>query len=168
MKLIRIFLLVLIIIGIGLLITQKIWVPKVVAEILSYQDGSETNIINAPNWKSYQNSQIGLQIDYPSNWFIQDENDTEGILTFASSPKAQNLNGPGIPPLGNQWVEIAKGICNDQTANFVSEAPDLDISEKTICQNGFQITLGLWNEDGQFASHKQLLQEIANSLQLYK
>jgi hypothetical protein len=37
MKFIRIFLLVLIIIGIGLLCTQKIWVPKLVEKILTYQ-----------------------------------------------------------------------------------------------------------------------------------
>lgn len=35
MKFIRIFLLVLIIIGVGLLITQNIWVPKLVNHILA-------------------------------------------------------------------------------------------------------------------------------------
>lgn len=38
MKFIRIFLLVLIIIGIGLLATQKFWVPKLVDKIIEYQD----------------------------------------------------------------------------------------------------------------------------------
>ena len=38
MKIIRIFLLVLIIIGIGLLITQKIWVPKIVDRILKSEN----------------------------------------------------------------------------------------------------------------------------------
>jgi hypothetical protein len=37
MKAIRIFLLILIIIGIGLIVTQSVWVPKVVAMILSQQ-----------------------------------------------------------------------------------------------------------------------------------
>jgi hypothetical protein len=36
-KFVRIFLLVLIIVGVGLLITQKIWVPKLVDKILVYQ-----------------------------------------------------------------------------------------------------------------------------------
>ena len=34
MKILRMFLLVLIVIGIGLLLTQKVWVPKVVDHIL--------------------------------------------------------------------------------------------------------------------------------------
>jgi len=38
MKAIRIFLLVLIIIGLGLLITQKIWVPKLVAKIIAAEN----------------------------------------------------------------------------------------------------------------------------------
>lgn len=37
-KFVRIFLLVLIIVGLGLLVTQKIWVPKVVNQILSYEN----------------------------------------------------------------------------------------------------------------------------------
>ncbi|MFA6056209.1 MAG: hypothetical protein WC769_12640 [Thermodesulfovibrionales bacterium] len=44
MKKIRVFLLVLIIIGVGLLVTQKIWVPKIVDKILK----SENIIISAP------------------------------------------------------------------------------------------------------------------------
>ena len=50
MKFIRIFLLVLIIIGIGLLFTQKTWVPKVVNYILEHEskkpnsDSSSTKI----------------------------------------------------------------------------------------------------------------------------
>jgi TM2 domain-containing membrane protein YozV len=40
MKALRIFLLVLIIIGIGLLITQKLWVPKLVDHILKSENSS--------------------------------------------------------------------------------------------------------------------------------
>ncbi len=45
-KFIRIFLLILIIIGIGLLFTQKLWVPKIVDAILKYETPQNTVIIN--------------------------------------------------------------------------------------------------------------------------
>jgi len=38
LKFIRIFLLVLIIIGLGLIFTQKTWVPKLVDKIISYEN----------------------------------------------------------------------------------------------------------------------------------
>ena len=45
-KFINIFLLVLIVIGIGLLFTQKLWVPKIVSVILKYETPQNTVIIN--------------------------------------------------------------------------------------------------------------------------
>src|SRR3989344_3538032 len=40
MRSIQIFLLILIIIGLGLIFTQKIWVPKLVDKIISYEEGT--------------------------------------------------------------------------------------------------------------------------------
>jgi len=45
MKTIRIFLLVLIVIGIALLATYKAWVPKLVGVILSHEDVQQTTRI---------------------------------------------------------------------------------------------------------------------------
>lgn len=54
-KFIRIFLLVLIIIGLGLLATQKMWVPRVV------------DMIVTRDWKTYTNTKYGYIFKYPSN-----------------------------------------------------------------------------------------------------
>lgn len=45
MKTIRIVLLIFIIIGIGLLVTQKLWVPKLVTAIIQYMDGADPSQI---------------------------------------------------------------------------------------------------------------------------
>lgn len=47
MKFIRIFLLILIIIGVGLLVTQKTWVPKVVYYILQKQGDQGVNFVDS-------------------------------------------------------------------------------------------------------------------------
>lgn len=49
MKFIRIFLLILIIIGFGLLLTKNFWVPKLVEAIIYYQDGQASRVENIGN-----------------------------------------------------------------------------------------------------------------------
>ncbi len=56
MKAFRIFLLILIIIGLGLLVTQKVWVPKLVDQVLKSENG----------WKTYTDSTQRFTIKYPS------------------------------------------------------------------------------------------------------
>lgn len=52
MKFIRIFLLVLIIIGIGLLLTQKTWVPKLVNKIIAHEDSVKIGLLNEVTYKN--------------------------------------------------------------------------------------------------------------------
>ena len=72
MKAIRIFLLTLIIIGIGLLITQKFWVPKLVDHILKSENNSpvEQNMTvsnQVIKWQTYTNTKYSYGFSYPSN-----------------------------------------------------------------------------------------------------
>lgn len=60
MKLIRIFLLVLILIGIGLLVTQNLWVPRLIDMILKSETQTQQN-------KSISVSSISNKYENPSN-----------------------------------------------------------------------------------------------------
>ncbi|MBX4198621.1 hypothetical protein KW782_04845 [Candidatus Parcubacteria bacterium] len=62
MKFIRIFLLILIIIGVILLITQKMWVPSLVTWIL------KTEHADTDTGKIYKNVEYGFEIDFPDSW----------------------------------------------------------------------------------------------------
>src|SRR3989344_2134197 len=74
---IRIFLLILIVIGIGLLATQKTWVPKVVDVILKTENNQQQiSIISdskietqdpTKDWKTYTNTKYGYEFKYPDN-----------------------------------------------------------------------------------------------------
>ncbi|OHA79652.1 MAG: hypothetical protein A2675_03125 [Candidatus Yonathbacteria bacterium RIFCSPHIGHO2_01_FULL_51_10] len=76
-KFIRIFLLILIVIGIGLLATQKTWVPKVVDVILKTENNQQQiSIISdskietqdpTKDWKTYTNTKYGYEFKYPDN-----------------------------------------------------------------------------------------------------
>lgn len=75
MKAIRIFLLILIIIGIGLLFTQKSWVPNFVDWILKSENDvsitldSKISDTNA-GWKVYTDSEDSYQVSYLGDWKV--------------------------------------------------------------------------------------------------
>lgn len=74
-KIFRILLLILIIIGIGLLLTQKIWLPRLVDKILLYQGATITMQtvstdntlpeVDTKEWLTYKNDKYGYQLKYP-------------------------------------------------------------------------------------------------------
>src|SRR3989344_5175326 len=79
-KFVRIFLLILIVIGIGLLVTQKMWVPKVVDMILGPEMAVEENTMNPENktTEKVENQEIQSQRElYCNDEFA--ENATEGL-----------------------------------------------------------------------------------------
>lgn len=57
MKFIRIFLLILIIIGLGLLCTKKLWVPGLVNKIISYENGEYSQNITLQTPPNYKNAE---------------------------------------------------------------------------------------------------------------
>lgn len=71
MKALRIFLLILIIIGLALIFTQKIWVPKLVNQILSSEKTPFViPTVEQPNEPlvTYNNSDYGFTFSLPSDW----------------------------------------------------------------------------------------------------
>ncbi|MFZ1020169.1 MAG: hypothetical protein WAN61_04275 [Minisyncoccia bacterium] len=84
LKTVRIFLLVLIIIGLIALFTQKIWVPKLVNEILLSENYSpkiipaQTVLDPTAGWKTETNMQFGFSFRYPDGFF--DANQMPKIL----------------------------------------------------------------------------------------
>ena len=83
-KYIRIFLGVLIVVGIGLLVTQKIWMPKVVEIVLKNENKQQ---ISTPiNNKSfigdtsvpYTNTIYGFELKYPNNFNLFEDRATVG------------------------------------------------------------------------------------------
>lgn len=115
------------------------------------------------DWKTYTNTEYEFEFKYPTNW--QDKEVQNGSWDFQSTDFSNNVHGIGIPPIGDMWVEIMQGNCNSSSTDFVNEsAPEEpDISEKTVCSNNFQITLGLWNKDSDFTNHKELLNQILST-----
>lgn len=104
MKTIRIILLILIIIGIGLLLTQKIWVPKLVNQILIYQ--AEKSLSKEENNKPNKSKQSLVDGKYCFN-YSKDATSTEPykvkeniILEIngnkVSGTKSGTQNGPDM------------------------------------------------------------------------
>jgi hypothetical protein len=118
-------------------------------------------IASSSDWIAYHNSTEGFGILLPPTWPADETGAASGPIFLQSSLDAP-LHGIGLPPSGNMWVEIAKGICNDPSENFVLETMP-SILEKTVCVNGFQITLGLWDNDLQKVSHEATLEKILES-----
>lgn len=109
MKTLRIILLILIIIGLGLLLTQKFWVPKLVDKILSLENTptitqvgtgvKKDNIgkIDTTNWKTYSDSLAGVSLKYPENF------GTSYISVTDWPPKVQVLDSTfSCNPAGNE------------------------------------------------------------------
>ncbi len=76
-KFIRIFLLILIVVGLGLLVTQKMWVPKVVEMILKGENKEQpipvvlNNKDETINWKTYSSDKYGIEFKYPPNLTVE-------------------------------------------------------------------------------------------------
>lgn len=107
-KFIRIFLLVLIIIGLGLLVTQKMWVPKLVNKIIAYQ---KLELVIEPinvNKVNKNNSVSNLK----SSSF-------EWCMANGGDNRTPNYNAPKICVLNNRVYEEN---CVGNTKYFVIES----------------------------------------------
>lgn len=100
-RFIRIFLLVLIIIGIGLLCTIHFWVPKLVERLVpSYVpaviDVSTTQI---KEYKTYKNSEPPFSVQYPHDYSV-DSNYTYGELEESKNVKGVKFTMPASITIG--------------------------------------------------------------------
>jgi hypothetical protein len=98
MKTLRIFLLVLIIIGVGLIVSESFWVPSVVDRILQYQgNGADVSPIMSDTSKQTVTSKASVVISKPKTQTISD--------TFAATPSE------GQEPLTVSFnVSMNKGV----------------------------------------------------------
>lgn len=112
-------------------------------------------------WKTYINSQYGFELKYPENWIIQSEDSLSVVI--ANDKLENNLHGPGIPPGPNGlWLDIYKTSCIP-TQGFSTELKKPDIFYKTICQNGFLIDVGGWQNNPNLVSDQSLLNQILST-----
>ena len=115
------------------------------------------------DWKTYSNNEYSFELKYPNDWpsdyLLQKFGEGTWHFQNTSSP---SIHGIGIPGVGSMWVDIAKGVCHDPSDDFVLDYKP-DIAEKTICKDGFQIILGLWQADTDFSKHKMLLDQILST-----
>ena len=116
------------------------------------------------NWKTYTNTENGFEFKYPPDWSSVSSDSSTGPWMLQSSSTAEIVHGIGLPSEG-AWINIAKGVCNNPTDDFVAESKP-DILEKTVCQDGFQITLGLWQNDKNLIKDKYSFDEILSTFQL--
>jgi len=75
-KFVRIFLFILIIIGLGLLFTEKYWLSPLVNKILEYQNVPVVSEVpqvpdQFADWKTYRDDQYGYEIKYPPEIGVQ-------------------------------------------------------------------------------------------------
>ena len=136
LKAIQIFLLVLIIIGIGLLVAQKLWVPKVVAYLLRTDSVSPINFIS----QTHSNSTSPVQNTSPL------DNNSETSSEFDSPSKVSGIEKSTWVtyenpvhhyllkyPSENYTLTDNAGIEEDGTyGNFVFSKPDRDSILKLV------------------------------------
>ncbi|MBI3888701.1 DUF3298 domain-containing protein [Candidatus Nomurabacteria bacterium] len=108
MKTLRIFLLILIIIGIGLLLTQKSWVPKLVDFIISH-DTPEKEVVLKPTPKKEEANSITI-----TSQKITEENFT-GTAAVIS----------GSSPLATKMQNYIDGVVSDFRKDANTEVPDI-------------------------------------------
>jgi len=145
MKFIRIFLLVLIVIGIVLLVTQKIWIPKLVDRILVSEVSKTTTPI--PNEPIKANP---IQVDYPRpNQIISSP------LVIKGKARGTWFFEASFPVVLTNWdgLIIAQGIAKAQgdwmTTDFVPfEATLVFTVDKKAYSNKGALTLRKDNPSG--------------------
>lgn len=101
MKFIRIFLFVLIIIGIGLLCTERIWVPKLVDKIILNENSSkaiktvpiDTNKVTKIE---YKNSEYGFTFSLPLSWKGYSVIVDNWVGNMIDSKTNESIKGPKI------------------------------------------------------------------------
>ncbi|MFA6353588.1 MAG: Gmad2 immunoglobulin-like domain-containing protein [Candidatus Paceibacterota bacterium] len=146
MKFIRIFLLILIIIGIFLLCTQQIWVPKLVDRILSSE--ASKNIIPVPN-KTTTKADL-IQVDYP-----QPNQNISSPLVIKGKARGNWFFEASFPVVLTNWdgLIIAQGVAQAQgdwmTTEFVPFEATLtfDVDKKAYSNKG-ALTLQKDNPSG--------------------
>jgi len=145
MKFIRIFLLILIIIGIFLLCTQKIWVPKLVNRILSFEVPKETTSISNEPIKSDL-----IQVDYP-----QPNQTISNPLVIKGKARGSWFFEASFPVVLTNWdgLIIAEGIAQAQgdwmTTDFVPFETTLTFNvDKKAYSNKGALTLRKDNPSG--------------------
>jgi hypothetical protein len=94
MKVVRIFLLVLIIIGVALLATQKTWVPKLVDMILRYEGTDVTHLVNEADYKN-----ISYIIDGQSVTLVNGHAEAEAVPGSASKTITQYFGNEAVGDL---------------------------------------------------------------------
>lgn len=122
MKAIRIFLLILIIVGLGLIATQSLWVPKLVDKILKYQDETSQISTTTTTREATQNQQSQVVI-----------------------PRAQAVNAvyqffKDHPPANSNSL-----YCNDETA--AKDARYYYFLCSALVPDGHHVTIGKYAVD---------------------
>ncbi len=128
-----------------------------------------TTSTTVESWKIYRNEKYGFTFRYPADWPSDFSiSAPEGASwIFQNTSIQNNLHGIGLPPVGNVWIEINQNLCNP-TGDFMGLGGNPNILEKTVCRDGFQITLGLWSNDPHLSSHKALLNQILSTFKFIK
>ena len=147
MKFIRIFLFVLIIIGIFLLCTQQIWVPKLVDKILS----SEFSKVIIPTFILNEQTKANLiQVDYP-----QPNQSISSPLVVKGKARGNWFFEASFPVVLTNWdgLIIAEGIAKAQgdwmTTDFVPFEATLTFKvDKKAYSNKGALTLRKDNPSG--------------------
>jgi hypothetical protein len=150
MKTFRIILLVLIIVGIGLLLTQKIWVPKLVQRIIRFEDSGQqvSKIIEPASDDSMYIDSIRVDLPLPGQT-IQSPLVVKGVARgnwfFEGSFPVVLTNWDGL--IVAQGVAQAKGEW--MTTNFVPFEAKLTFAvDKKAYSNKGALTLRKDNPSG--------------------
>jgi hypothetical protein len=120
-------------------------------------------------FKTYRNSELGLEIEVPSNWSLNYDGSIKR-LTLQSIPGERDMGGLSMPPEGSQDVAIRKenSPCNamdiETNADFVDRG---EFFQKTVCAGNFDISFILMKPDPNFAAHKLLLETMEKSFKTF-